>query len=152
MLDEVFGKRNADAFRDAAAPDLVFHMAGYPEPFRGSEAVCQWARSYLRAFDDIDLVVQSVVADGDTVVVRWRISKTHTGEYTDIPATGRRLTFTALDMIRFQDGKVQEIWMMFDTLDVMKQMGLFPKGRPPRALLSVILRLQRLLGLRGVEP
>ena len=144
LLDEVFRKRNAGAFREATAPDVVFHMAGYPEPFRGSEAVHRWARGYLVAFEDVQLSVESAVAEGDTVAVRWRISETQRGDYADIPATGRRLTFTALDMIRFQDDKVQEIWMLFDTLDVMKQMGFFPKGRPPRALLSLILRLQRL--------
>lgn len=144
LLDEVFSKRNTEAFRQVTAPDVVFHMAGYPEPFRGAEAVHQWATRYLLAFDDVQLTVEKAVAEGDTVAVRWRIEETHRGDYADIPATGRRLTFTALDMIRFREGKVQEIWMLFDTVDVMKQLGFFPRGRPPRALLSLILRLQRL--------
>jgi len=143
VLDEALGRKNPAAFLDGLSPDVIFHLAGYPEPFHGPEAVRDWAASYLAAWDS-RITIETAVAEGDNVLVRWTNRATHTGEYIGIPPTGAHVTFTELAQMRFAGGKAQEVWVVFDTLDIMQQMGLFPKGPPPRPLMRLIVALQRL--------
>jgi hypothetical protein len=47
-------------------------------------------------------------------------------------------------MFRFEDGRIAETWLMFDPLDVMQQLGVFPPGQLPKPLLAVINTVRRL--------
>jgi steroid delta-isomerase-like uncharacterized protein len=144
MFDEVFARGETGVFIELLAPDVVFHLAGYPEPLRGKEAVKRWADEYLAAFA-VRLSVHSIVAEGDDVAARWTMVATHRGEYAGIPRTGRQVAFDALEWMHFRDGKVVEIWNRFDALDVVQQLGALPRGRPPKALLRL------LIGLRSIR-
>jgi predicted ester cyclase len=149
FVEEVFNQRNLDALAEIVAPDVVAHIPGY-EPLRGLEAVHQWAASYLAAFDS-HLTVEDVVAEGDKVVLRFTVRATHRGEYLGVPPTGRQVTFPEISLTRYAEGKAREFWLMLDSLGVMQQLGMYPKGRPPRALLWLVIRLQRLGRRRPVE-
>jgi predicted ester cyclase len=67
-----------------------------------------------------------IVADGDKVVTRWTVQATHQGELNGIPATGKRVTVTAMTIDRITDGKVIESWTIFDALGLMQQLGVVP--------------------------
>jgi predicted ester cyclase len=142
LLDEVFTRKNPDAFLEYLAPNAVFHLSSYPT-FHGPEAVAKWATTYLAAID-ARVTVDDMVAEGDIVMLRWTTNAIHKGEYVGIPATGRPVSFTELALMRFAGDKAEEVWIVLDTLDVMQQLGLFPKGHPPRALMWLVVRLQRL--------
>ena len=66
-----------------------------------------------------------LVAEGDTVVGRFKCSATHTGEWRGHAATGRR--FEHVDEVyffNFEAGRIVEAWGIEDTLDRMRQLGL----------------------------
>lgn len=142
FVEEVFNQRNLDVLPEVLAPDVVAHLPGY-EPLRGYEAVRQWVATYLSAFDT-HLTVEDVVAEGDIVVLRFTLRATHKGEYLGVPATGRQVTSPEISFTRYGEGKAREFWIMLDTLGVMQQLGMYPRGRPPRALMWLIVKLQRL--------
>jgi len=143
LLDQVFGNANPDAFLEGLTPDVVLHLPGYDEPFRGAQAVRDWAASYFAGFDS-RITIESAVAEGENVMVRWINHAVHKGDYQGIPPTGRPVTFTEIAQMRVVDGKGQEVWIVFDTLDIMQQLGVFPRTKPPRALMKLIIALQRL--------
>ena len=68
-----------------------------------------------------------LVADGDTVVGRFRCSATQLGEWRGNPPTGRR--FEGVDEVyffRFAGDQIAEVWGIEDTLDRFNQLGLDP--------------------------
>ncbi len=71
-------------------------------------------------------VIELMVSDGDMVVGRFRLSGTHKSEFFDIPATGRRIEITGIDMLRLRDGKIVEFWYNEDTLGLFRQLGVAP--------------------------
>ena len=123
--------------------DHVLHLAGYAEPFRGHDASMQWVRTYKKAFPDIAFELEAVVAEGDTVALRWRSTQTHLGTYLGVKPLGTRVSMTALHMFRFEDGKIAETWIAFDPLNVMQQLGVLPRGDLPKPLLAVINTIRR---------
>lgn len=55
---------------------------------------------------------------------------THQGTFLGVPATGRHVTWSFIDIWRIVDGKLAEHWVEADILGMMQQMGLLP---PPSA-------------------
>jgi predicted ester cyclase len=70
-----------------------------------------------------------LVAEGDTVVGRFRCSGTHLGTWNGHEATGRR--FEDVDEVyffRFEGDRIAGVWGIEDTLDRFRQLGLEAGG------------------------
>ena len=62
------------------------------------------------AMTDVESTDRDLVADGDRVVARSTFSFTHSGTLFGVPATGKRVTMTTLEMWRIEGGKIVEHW------------------------------------------
>jgi predicted ester cyclase len=60
------------------------------------------------------------------VVVRWTARGTHKGELMGIPATGKPVVVTGMDIFHISSGKVVESWTNWDALGMMQQLGVIP--------------------------
>ena len=70
-----------------------------------------------------------VIAEADRVVVRAVFEGTQTGDLAfkqPVPATGKHVRIEQVQTFRIKDGKIVELWMTMDHLDLMKQLGLAP--------------------------
>jgi steroid delta-isomerase-like uncharacterized protein len=125
MIDGVFNQGNLDLVDELVAPDAIDHsgMPGRPE---GPEGVKWAARMFRTAFPDLRFTVEDQVAEGDRLHNRFTVSGTHQGEFMGIPATGKPVFVTGMDMIRVRDGRMVEHWVQMDMLGVMQQLGLVP--------------------------
>ena len=126
---EAINQNNLDALDEVAAPDLTDHDPA-PGQAPGLEGVKQWFSSMHTAFPDFRMNVEDMIAEGDKVVARVRLSGTHQGEFMGIDATGNRVTITGIDILRIADGKIVEHWGNFDDLGMMQQLGVMepPSG------------------------
>jgi steroid delta-isomerase-like uncharacterized protein len=122
---QAFNSSNLDAIVDGVAPDFVLHIPGSPD-IHGPEGVKQWAQSNQIAFPDTKVTIVDLVAEGDKVAKQWTFRGTHRGEFVGIPPTGKEVTFPALSMYRLVGGKIAELWMSYDLLDTMQQLGVIP--------------------------
>ena len=64
-----------------------------------------------------------MLAEDDLVAARWTASGTHTGRWGDVEPTGRTATFSGVNIFRFANGKVVEIWNHRDDLGLREQLG-----------------------------
>jgi len=81
--------------------------------------------AFQASFPDMRMDLVQLVAEGDTVVGRFRCSATHKGAWRGEPATGRR--FEAVDEVyffTFQDGRIADAWGLEDTVGRLRQLGL----------------------------
>ena len=75
-------------------------------------------------FPDLEWRVDLVLSEGDLVAARWTAAGTHRGGWGDVPATGRAVTFSGVNIFRFgTEGKVVEIWNHRDDLGLIEQLG-----------------------------
>lgn len=63
------------------------------------------------------------MAEGHRVFMRSSWTGTQKGEFMGIEPSGRRIFFTSMDEIRFEDGKIKEHWGVSDTMGLMLQLG-----------------------------
>jgi predicted ester cyclase len=87
-------------------------------------------RLFYTAFPDFTHVIMDQVAEGDIVVERIRYFATHRGEFMGIPATGKRITFTGMDWVRFANGRIVERWGVASEYDLRRQLLGEPNPRP----------------------
>ena len=87
------------------------------------EVLNQDLRMIVGAFPDLHSEVEDVVAEGDRVVLRNRLSGTHAGDLGGIGATGRAIAWDTVQILRIQDGRVAEAWFVTDTLALLRQVG-----------------------------
>lgn len=95
------------------------------------EAGMAEAKGWRKAFPDLRMNVDLILAEKDLVTVRWTATGTNTGIGNGLAATGKAVKITGQATFRFVDGKIAEEWASGDTLGLMKQLGLLPKSSGP---------------------
>ena len=107
--------------------DESIRLHGYsPEPMTKAEAAGFYGQLFAN-LDNIQLSVERVVEEGDTIAVHAVMSGTHTGELFGLTNTGIRIHQPVMTMLRFVDGRCTERWSVADTLGVLDQLGAVPR-------------------------
>ena len=106
---EEVNRGNLDAASEYVAPD----MARNGEP-AGREADKRRDEALLAAFPDLHYDIEDLVAEGDTVVARWRMTGTHEGDLAgptmSVPPSGKRIDLWGMSLCRIEGGMVTENW------------------------------------------
>lgn len=121
---EAVSEGNLDVTEEVYAADCVIHEPD--EDMHGVEAVKQFIGMFRKAFPDLHMTVEDLVAEGDKVTGRWTARGTHRGELMGIPASGNQVTVTGITIHRIEGGEIAEEWEMPDNLGLMQQIGAIP--------------------------
>ncbi len=92
----------------------------------GAQALKQVWAILLRAFPDLHVTVEDVIAEADRVVTRNTVTGTHQGELMGIPPTGKSVSYNEIFIFRFVNGRIAETWGVVDSLSLMRQLGVTP--------------------------
>jgi steroid delta-isomerase-like uncharacterized protein len=128
MVNETMRTGNAALLDEVVAPNAVDHNPG-PGQAPGRDGIKKAFIEFRSAFPDMRMDVQDMVAEGDKVACRVISRMTHRGDFQGIPATGRQVTLSVIDILRFVNGKMAERWGEFDSLGLMQQLGAVPTAR-----------------------
>jgi predicted ester cyclase len=79
--------------------------------------------AFRTAFPDWHMEIAELVAEGNTVVGRFRCSGTNQGEFKGVPPTGRRMEVEEVYFLRVEEGKFVYFWGLEDDLTRMRQLG-----------------------------
>lgn len=124
FYEQVINRRQLDAIATWLAPD--FRHNGEPG---GADGQRQAITALLAAFPDLRVVVEAVVAEGASVAVRCTWPGTQQGPFRGIAATGRRVSFLAIGILRLREGRIAEAWLSEDDLGLLRQLGA--RSLPP---------------------
>jgi steroid delta-isomerase-like uncharacterized protein len=80
--------------------------------------------SVTESFPDVHITVKEVLAEGDKVMVWWTFTGTHLGIYREIPATGKVVNWSGIDIYTVTDSRISSAVREADSLSVLKQLGV----------------------------
>jgi steroid delta-isomerase-like uncharacterized protein len=121
---EVAFARDFGRLRDLYHPDYVY-MSGDGVEQPGADAGVAVAETYTTAFPDVAFELRRQYAPSDDVsIIEFTASGTHRAPLGDIPATGKRVTISACNVIETRDGKIFREREYYDTLAIMQQLGV----------------------------
>ena len=127
LIEELFNKQNLDIVDELFSPDFVEHEELPPGAPEGREAPRWFTQQFLAAFPDLQVTIDDLIAEGDKVVARETWTGTHKGDFMGMPATGRRISFGVIDIVRVEDGQLVEHWAVSDSLTMLQQLGAIPE-------------------------
>ncbi|MCC3372583.1 ester cyclase [Cohnella sp. REN36] len=87
------------------------------------EGLARMADALRTAFPDQSSAVESVIAQGDRVIVRLRLTGTHQGNFRGKEATFLPVNVTLYREYRLTDGRIAEHWALLDTAALLRQIG-----------------------------
>lgn len=119
---DALNDRDFEAFAATHADDVVLH--DHDEAIHGVDAAVEHEKALYEAFPDMQYVLEDIVAEGDTAAARWTVTGTHEREFEGIPATNATIEVPASGMVRVEDGEISEVWLVYDRLGIMQQLGV----------------------------
>jgi steroid delta-isomerase-like uncharacterized protein len=123
FYEEVWDKGNTEFAYEVFADDYVRHDLRATAAIPGPAGQKKIADDFRAAFPDLRMRVDFLFGEGEWVVARWTATGTHTGPWGGVEPTGRPIVFSAVNVVRFDHGKVVEIWNHRDDLGLMEQLG-----------------------------
>jgi steroid delta-isomerase-like uncharacterized protein len=127
---ELINDGDVEGAGDLLADDFIEHEVapGLPPTKTGSKELFTMM---IAAFPDLRFDAEDLLADGNKVVGRAKVTGTNTGSFMGMPATGKAVNIQAIDIVHFgEDGLALEHWGVMDMLSMMQQLGLAPAGPP----------------------
>lgn len=109
---------------DLCADGYTAHLASFPA--MGLAGHKEFSAAFYAGFPDLKHRVDEVIAEGDRVAVRFRVTGTNTESFMGDPASGRPIEFDGLALMTVASGQVTELWGQFDQMGVLQQIGASP--------------------------
>jgi steroid delta-isomerase-like uncharacterized protein len=86
------------------------------------------ATTMRRAFPDLHFEVHDIVQEGDLVATRSTMTGTHLGRFdlgpmAAIEPQGKKIAVPHMHFFRYENGRVKDMWHVWDTLALMRQLG-----------------------------
>ncbi len=101
--------------------DYIQHNPDCPQ---GKAGFVEFFQQIFQAVPDFKYSIKKMAAEGDLVWMYSGVSGTHTGGgWLNLPASGNKLDFDAVDIFRIQDGMIAEHWDVADTYRLFSQIG-----------------------------
>ncbi|MDX2705919.1 ester cyclase [Streptomyces sp. PA03-6a] len=92
----------------------------------GPEGYEEMFGAMRRAFPDLHVEVEHVMATDNEIAFAYTITGTHLGELMGHAPTGRTVSYRGMQISRFEDGKMVERWGSSDELGMLRQLGVAP--------------------------
>jgi steroid delta-isomerase-like uncharacterized protein len=113
----------SETIDEVVEPDALIRTP-VPLEATGAQALKQVFAVLLRAFPDLHLAVEDVIAEGDKVAARNVVTGTHQGEHMGLPPTGKSIAYNEIFIFRFVNGRIAETWGVVDVFSQMQQLGV----------------------------
>jgi steroid delta-isomerase-like uncharacterized protein len=116
--------------------DIVYDDSAWPTTMRGHGDVRTFLDYAWRALPDLrfDMADGPYIAPGrPEAAFYWTGRATHTGplDPPGLAPTGRQIEFEGADFHEYRDGRVCRLRIVFDMMDVSRQLGMLPKPGSP---------------------
>lgn len=122
FIERVWNSADLAALSELCGPSYTYRLGGQPP--KGEAEMAKFLQSVHAAFPDWKVQVQTLIAEGDTVVARWEGQVTHEGVFHGLPPTGKRISVSGINVYVIADGKIAREWEEMDSLGMLHQLGV----------------------------
>ena len=124
FFEEGPSKGNLSIADELLSSDFVMHIPLPTSP--GIAGINEVITTCRAAFEHLNVTIEDMIAEENKVVARFTARGIHKGDFMGLPATGKSITMTGIEIFRIENGKIIELWGEVNLLGLMQQLGLFP--------------------------
>ncbi|WP_448642607.1 ester cyclase [Geodermatophilus sp. URMC 63] len=126
-LADAMNTRRLELLDDVLAPDVVRHCRATPHlSITDREQFKEFLRQDAEIFPDNVQTFTQVLVDGDRAAVRATYEGTQTGPMGPFPPSGEKASSDFAGVFRVRDGRIAEMWLVWDNVTVLSQLGHLP--------------------------
>lgn len=107
FFKEGYESKNYDFVMNYLADDYMDHS---PAGARGNAQAVGILKTVADQFSDLSIQMLDIFADNEMVATRVLYQGVHSGTCMGIAATGKKISFEALENFKVVDGKIVESW------------------------------------------
>lgn len=124
LYEDVWNGANPDTTDELVHEEYLIHDRDLAAEMQGPELYKALASGTRDVFPDMTITIEDMVTAGEKIALRWTMTGTHQGTMFGVESTGRQVELTAIEINRFEDGKLIETWTQSDQLGLMHQLGV----------------------------
>ena len=106
--------------------DVIFYAPTSPEPMKGFEGYMGVLAMMRGAMPDIQWKIEETISEDNKILVRYTMTGTQTQPLMGMPATGKKICVTAMNIYEFKDGKIIREHGLPDMFSLLIQLGVIP--------------------------
>jgi predicted ester cyclase len=127
-FEEAMNARQLDALDELIAPNFVRHCQATPQlDIRSLEQFKDFLRQDAETFPDNVQTFTHVLADGDQAAVWATYEGTQMGQMGPFPPSRKKVRFDFGAVGRLDNGKLAELWITWDNMTILGQLGYLPE-------------------------
>jgi len=121
IFEKGWNQQQFDDFESFLSESIKFN-------FRGAENITNLAHLkeligvWRAAFPDLHFHLGEIIAEKNLAAAIMVFTGTHQGQWKDIPPTGKKIRVEEMMFFRFEQGKIVELWEVFDEREMMNQL------------------------------
>jgi steroid delta-isomerase-like uncharacterized protein len=125
-LIEAWNAHDVDRITAIHAADYSGVDVGDARLVQGRDGLGRAVTNYLKAFPDLHLAVDELVADGEQVVLLWSARGTHRGALMGIPPTRRNVDVRGVWVLALREDQIHRSTSVWDVAGMLRGIGLLP--------------------------
>lgn len=128
MIDEVWNKGKYELIDELVDPNYSGR-----DPMVGAltrDGLRESIKAYRAAFPDLKIEVAAIIGEGNFVCTRWISRGTHRGPLLGMPGTGKSSVVSGINFAEVRGGKLFSDFQEFDSLGLLRQLGLDSVAMP----------------------
>jgi predicted ester cyclase len=124
---EALNNHDLDSLNGLVARDFVRHCQATPWiEIRSLEEFKRFMADDWTGVPDAQITPRFLVAESDLVAFFNSYAGTQTGQWGTFPPSGKRVDFDLSGVFRLAGGKIAEMWLTWDNLAILSQLGQQP--------------------------
>lgn len=114
--NKVLMRRVYEELWNAGNPALAAEIFAQPE------GVQKFVQQFLISFPDLQHTVETIIAEGNQVAVRFSARGTHAGPWMEFTPTGKSIHYTGITLARIAGDKIVEHHTWWDKAGLIEQL------------------------------
>ena len=107
-----FNSGDIESLKEWFTPDFVWHFSSTTT--MNKEQFLAFTHSIRQSFPDFVFTIEDLVAENDTVVVRFIATGTHQGVLQGLAPTQKRFSISGFGQYHITNGQIDEGWELLD--------------------------------------
>jgi len=94
------------------------------EDAKGPEEIKKFVKWVYTAYPDFKVTFDEPMKFKDRIIIPFNAAATNDGPLDEnMPATGKKISFNGIAMIKVENGKITEEWVYYNSLPIYTQLG-----------------------------
>ena len=122
FINEALNHGNLSVIDEIIHPDYRYQSP--TESMHGTSDLKAFVLALRSAFPDLSVAIDEQIAEADRVCTQVTLKGTHSGDFFEIPATGKPIHLQGVILSGFEGGLIREEWELLDQLSLLQQLGI----------------------------